>query len=321
MRGIYNSIAIRAIASASPRRVVENTFFSKDLGEKRVAKHIKMTGVKRRHKLEQGQKASDLAVYAAEKVLNYTGWSRNDIQLLVYVTQTPDLEKPATAFIIQKRLGIGKDCLVFDVNLGCSAFVAGLQIISGLLHNQGDKGLLLIADGLYGEKRSNLVDDMLFGDAGCAIAIEAADGYPLYYLHESDGNRYDVIYKEHGGVGYMNGNAVFAFTIDDVVKNIVRAKEYFSIQEADIDYYVFHQGQKMIVDNMVDICNIPKEKVLYSMEEYGNTEGSSIPITICHNRDLLQKAENVRLFMCGFGVGLSWGSVYTTIDTKCILPI
>lgn len=321
MNGKYNNIAIKAIASAVPEHIINNIDFAEELGEKRVRKHIRMTGVERRHKLTEKQRASDLAVCAANKVFEHTGWKREDIQALIYVTQVPELEKPATAFILQKRLGIGKNCIVFDVNLGCSGFVAGLQIIAGILHNSGGKGLLLIADGLYGEKRNNLVDQMLFGDAGCAIAVEVEEGNSMQYVQESDGTRFDVIHKEHGGSGFMNGNAVFAFTIYEVSKSIMSAKELFGVTDEDIDYYVFHQGQKMILSNLSEICNIADEKVLYSIEEYGNTAGVSIPLTLCCHQHLLQKKERLNLFMCGFGVGLSWGSIYTTIESKNILSI
>lgn len=321
MWGKYDNIAIRAIASTVPESVIDNEIYADVLGEKKVKKHIKMTGVRRRHKLVEGQKASDLAVNSAERVLEHTGWHKDDIRALIYVTQTPDLVKPATAFVLQKRLGIGKDCVVFDVNLGCSAFVTGMQIIAGLLHDNGDKGLLLIADGSFHEQRSSLVDDMLFGDAGCAIAIEAIEGHPMLYQQESDGNRYEVISKEHGGTGYMNGNAVFAFTINDVTHSIKNARQNFQITEDDIDYYVLHQGQKMIVSNLAEICDIPESKVLYSMEEYGNTEGVSIPLTLCYHREILQKKGLLRLFMSGFGVGLSWGSIYMEIDSKDIMSV
>ncbi|MBQ8982341.1 MAG: ketoacyl-ACP synthase III [Lachnospiraceae bacterium] len=320
MQGRYNNIAIKAIAAAVPEQIVNNEGYEKELGKKRLSKHIRMTGVERRRKLSEHQNASDLAICAADKVLEYVMWRRDDIQALIYVTQVPDMEKPATAFLIQKKLGIGKNCIVFDVNLGCSGFVAGMQIIAGILHNSGGKGLLLIADGRYGEERK-IEDQILFGDAGCAIAVEVEEAHELYYMQESDGTRYDVIHKQYGQSTIMNGNAVFAFTLYEVSQSIIKARELFGISESDIDYYVFHQGQKMIIDNLAEICDVPKEKLLYSIEEYGNTIGSSIPLTLCHNRELLQKKDKLSLFMSGFGVGLSWGSVFVTICPETVLGI
>lgn len=321
MFGQYSNIAIKAISTVVPENTIYNKDYAEVLGEKRVKKHIKMTGVKERHIMPDGQKISDLAVRAAEEVLNHTGYDRDNIRVLIYVTQVPEYDKPATAFIIQKKLQLGKECIVFDVNLGCSGFVAGMQIIAGLLHNSGGCGLLLLSNGNKEEKRERLVDEMLFGDAACAVLVEAEDGNPIMYRQQSDGTRFEVIHKEKNGVTYMDGEAVFAFTINDVADSILETKKMFGLKEEDIDYYIFHQGQKMILSYLVDICNLPVDKVLYSIEKFGNTEGVSIPLTLCSNREYLREKENVKLFMCGFGIGLSWGSIYTSVAIDSILPI
>lgn len=321
MFGQYNNIAIKAISTVVPESIIYNKDYAEVLGEKRVKKHIEMTGVRERHIMSDVQKTSDLAVRAAEEVLNHTGYERDSIRVLIYVTQVPEYDKPATAFILQKRLQLGKDCIVFDVNLGCSGFVAGMQIIAGLLHNAGGRGLLLLSNAQKEEQRESLVDEMLFGDAACAILVETEDGNPIMYRQQSDGTRFEVIHKGKNDATYMDGAAVFAFTINDVADSIPETKKMFGLQEEDIDYYVFHQGQKMILANLVDICKLPVDKVLYSIEKFGNTEGVSIPLTLCSNRERLREKKEVKLFMSGFGIGLSWGSIYTSVATDSILPI
>lgn len=321
MTGCFFSIKIAGISTCVPEKCIDNFTYEERFGEKRVGKHIKLTGVKTRHVLSGDKKASDLAYSAGEQLLKHLQWDREQINCLIYVTQAPDYDKPATAFILQKRLQIGKDCLVFDVNLGCSGFVAGIQIMSGLLQNCGGRGLLLIADSNCQDERENPVDEMLFGDAGCAVAMEKMENHRILYHHESDGTRFDVIHKEKNGLGVMDGSKVFAFTLNDVADSIKKAYKVFSITDEDVDYYFFHQGQKMILDNLVELCKISSEKVLYSIQEYGNTSGASIPVTICANRELLSVKKQIRSFMCGYGVGLSWGSLYLLLDTKDILPI
>lgn len=323
MFGKFEDICIQGIATCVPDNVVDNLIYAEQLGEKRVKKHIRFTGVEKKHKLKQGQKASDLAIHAAQKVMSYLDWKKDDICVLVYVTQSPDYEKPATSFVIQKELDITKDAMVFDVNLGCSGFVAGVQIVAGLLNQQGAKGLLLLGDGYYGEERESKVDELLFGEAGCAIAIEKTANSELKYYQKSDGRRFDAIYKPRNGRTKMDGNAVFAFTINDVADSVKESLSIFGLEEKDIDYYIFHQGQKMILQNLIEICGIEYEKVLFSIEEYGNTGGMSIPVTLCANCEKLQeiKKNSIRLYMCGFGVGLAWGSIYTKINPKGILPI
>ena len=257
MEGMFNNISIRGISACVPKRIVENISYAGQFGEKKVKKHMRMIGVTQRHKLSENQKASDLAEVAAKKLLNHLSWDGSSIDIMIYVTQSPDYDKPATAFVLQKKLGIKKDSMVFDVNLGCSGFVSGIQIVSALLREQGSRGLLLISDGVYGEERQNAVDEMLFGDAGCAVALENAEPNVIKYIQHSDGERFEAIHKLKNGKGVMDGNAVFAFTLNDVADSIKESFSVFQLEDEEIDYYFLHQGQKMILDNLIDLCEIP----------------------------------------------------------------
>lgn len=320
MHGKYDAIAIQGIAVTVPSQIIDNTEEAIYSDDKRLQKQIRLTGVDKRHRLTKDQTSSDLACDAAAHVLSHTGWSRDSIRALVYVTQTPDIQVPATAFLIQDRLGIGTDCIAFDVNLGCSGFVTGLQIISAILHNSGGRGLLLIADSLNDLPMQNTGNERLFGDAGTAVALESVPGNELYYYQRSDGSRYKTLYKRFQGPVYMNGKAIFAFTLNDVVESIQEFIQFYRLSDADIDYYVLHQGQKLILTNLAEQCGFPEDKVLYSIGEYGNTIGSSIPLTLCSSREYYTQ-ESLRLFMSGFGIGLSWGCIYTTVRTEHLLPI
>lgn len=322
MFGKYSNIAICGITSVVPSKNVENLdCVSDELTDKKINKQIKLTGIERRRVLTGEQTASDLATKAAEELIHNLGWEKDTIKIIVYVTQAPDIEIPSTALLIQKRLEIGTDCLAFDVNLGCSGYVAGIQIVAGLIHEMGGRALLLASDGRSNSKRQNAADYLLFGNAGTATAIEASEQHTLMYQHESDGRRWQTIYRKLGGSTIMDGNAVFAFAINDVADSIKRTMEYFSLNMDDIDYFIFHQGQKMIIDNVAEICGIPLDKMLYSLKDYGNTSCASIPLSICNETLKLKQQQQAYMYLCGFGVGLSWGSVILKIDTDTIYSI
>ena len=316
MFGEYSNIAIRGIASVVPPSKVENSdCVSEELSLKKIKKQIRLTGIERRRILTGEQTASDLAVKAAEKLLTELKWEKDSIRVLVYVTQAADMEIPSTALLIQNRLGIGIHCLAFDVNLGCSGYTAGLQI------QAGGRALLLAADGRSDSQRENAADYLLFGNAGTATALETSENHLLQYRHQSDGSRWKTIYRKNGCATIMDGNAVFAFAINDVADSVRQTLEHFSLTTGDIDYFVFHQGQKMIIDNLAEICGIPLDKMLYSLKDYGNTSCASIPLSICNEVRKLKQQQEVRMYLCGFGVGLSWGSILLTISTNMIFPV
>lgn len=323
MRAKYDNIAIKGIVTVVPKNIENNEEYVAKLESRRIKKQILLTGIKERRACINGQSSGDLCTLAADKLLDNLGWDRDDIKCMVYVTQSSDLSRPSTAFIIQKRLEIGKQCMVFDVNLGCSGYVAGLQIVSGLLHNVGGKALLLTGEsGTFENGYSVSTSSLLNGDAGSATAIEVDCKASTMYCEQcSDGYEYKKIYKPHGKPGFMDGNGVLLFTLNEVVNSIKSFKKDFEIDENEIDYYVLHQAQKMILDGVAKGCSINKEKILSSCEYFGNTSSASIPLTLCTEIEKIKCKELIKVYMCGFGIGLSWGSVVMDINTSIIYPI
>lgn len=322
MYGEYNNIKICGIASAVPTGVIDNVKCAEKLGNRRAKKQVMLTGIRNRHCVKEGQSASDLSCVSAEKLLQKLGWNRDEIRVIVNVTQSADLHTPSTAMVIQKRLGIGQDCLAFDVNLGCTGYVSGLQITAALLQNTGGKGLLLVGDGRYCEMPEiPNTDSLLFGDGASATAIELEDGNPMLYAQKTDGTRHKLLSVALDGTLTMDGNAVLLFSLNEVCQSIKEFKEHYHIAEESIDYYILHQAQKLILDGIARECNIDSEKVLASYAEYGNTSTATLPITICSNAEEIKKKERVKLYLCGFGVGLAWSSVVLDLDTNGILPI
>lgn len=330
MIGKFDNIKIQGMCSAVPEYVEHNMSFANVIGKRRAKKQIKITGVEERHISGKHQRTSDLCYAATLPLLEKLQWKREEIKVLLFITQGPNYNHPSTAFFLHKRLGLGKDCLVYDLNLGCSSFNVGVHAVSALLQTceTHDKALLLIGDtaGVIRNpeaslKPDDIAHDMLFGSAGAAIAIEKVEQHPLYFMNMSDGNGYDAIIGYKGRPSQMDGAAVFSFAINDVSDGVIHFRKHFDISEDDIDHYIFHQAQDLILDNIIDACDIPAEKELRSLRHYGNTSGTSVPVTVCANREEIQKKEKANLLLCGFGVGLSWGCIYTEIDTENILPI
>ena len=192
--GSVNNVKICGIASAVPKKYIDNIEFATQMGKKRNMRQIKLTGIEKRHICDKGQSASDFATYAAEKLLNHLEWDRRDINILVFVTQQPDLSRPSTAMLIQKRLGLDTNCTCFDVNMGCSGFTVGLQIVASMLSVIGGKALLLVADGRYIDGSDmQSTSDLLFGDGGAAAALEMKEGHSITFNQKTDGYRVDTI--------------------------------------------------------------------------------------------------------------------------------
>lgn len=331
MTGEFSNIVIQGIASAVPTYEENNSKYEKILGKRQLKRQTRITGASRRRISGKFQRSSDLCYGAAVPLMKKLNWKPEEIKVLIMVTQRPNYVFPSTAFLLQKQLGIPKDCIVFDINLGCSSFPVGVQVVSSLLQlcKIHDKGLLLLADTVkslsYPEckiKKNVITHNMLFGSAGAAVALEKVDDTKsLMFMSKSDGNSFDAIIQRFGVPANMDGGKVFDFAINDVSKDIIAFRDSFRLKESDIDYYVFHQAQNMILDTIDDACDIAKEKELRSIEEFGNTSGVSIPMSICANRNQFENKKSIRVLCCGFGVGLSWGSIFAEINTENILPI
>lgn len=326
-----SNVKIAGISSSVPSKEVDNCKYEKVIGERQFKRQTRLTGVLRKRLSGKYQRSSDLCCGAAKPLLNKLGWKASDIKVLIMVTQTPNYAFPSTAYLVAKQLGISKNCVCFDINLGCSSFPVGVQTVAALLQNceMGSKGLLVISDVVkelsYPEckiKKSVITHNMLFGSAGAAVGLEKVpDGSGLKIMSKSDPDSFDAIIKRYGHPATMDGSLVFDFAINDVSEDIIKFKKKFHLTENDVDYYAFHQAQNMILNAISTACNLPAEKELRSVEEFGNTSGTSVAVSICANKELISDKKNVRLLCCGFGVGLSWSILYAEIETENILSI
>lgn len=321
MQGKFTNVSIKGIMSVVPKHIEDNLMYVNKLGNRRIEKQVKLTGINERRACINGQNATDLVTTAADKLLDKLNWERDSIDILVYVTQSPELMRPSTAFIIQKRLNIGNNCIVFDVNLGCSGYVAGLQIVAGLLQASKGRALLLTGESHAFETNDISTSSLLVGDAGCATALEYEENNIMYFKQQSNGKEYKKIFRPYNENAYMDGNGVLLFTLNDVANSITDMMNSLELKDEDIEFYVFHQAQKMIIDGLAYGCKLDANKVLYSCNKYGNTSSASIPLTLCVNKDSLYRDRKNKIYMCGFGIGLSWGSVVLDIDSKVVYEV
>lgn len=342
----FDHIAIRGIAVNVPSSQVFNkdsTLFDK---EDEYKKFVDATGIESRYVVgDSGLCTSDLCLGAAERLLSSLDWDKNSIDCLIFVSQTPDYQLPATSCILQDRLNLSKDCFAMDISLGCSGWVYGLSTASAFLESGNFKrALVLVGDTTSmtksPEDRSTFP---LFGDAGTATALEYSEvpsqvsfefgtdgsGYESImikdggYRHPVNHNSLKVEVKEDGKIrsdvqSILNGADVFTFGISRAPKSIKRLLDKASLTAEDIDFLVLHQANKMMNDKIRKKAKFTEEQTLTSLAKYGNTSSASIPLSICAEKNKL-KDQN-RILACGFGVGLSWGSVlfHTTSETKIL---
>lgn len=328
MNGIFDNIKIAGVSCSVPSYTMNNMDFADYFGKKIIKKHGKMTGVKEHRLSNKYQKISDLCISAAQELINKLNWNKTEIKVLLLITQSEDYAVPSTAIAVADELGLGKDCLAYDINLGCSAFDIGTQTVASILQSQiqGTKALVLVGDVVFNfTPEENLTinaikDRLLFGSAGAAIAVERSSNHSFIFANYSDGSQYDAIMRYPQTELHMDGARVLEFAINDVVDCINDFRERNCLMEKSVDFYVFHQAQKLIVDSIVDACEISEEKVLNSYEQFGNTSGASIPLSIVTNLKMIKK-DKIRILSCGFGVGLSIGISYFELETDNIVPL
>lgn len=325
----FSNLKIAGFAAGVPKSVTrsEDAIHSDDYD---AASFIETTGIKER-RISNDFTTSDLCCAAAEQLIGDLEWDKSDIDILIFVSQNADYILPATACILQDRLGLKKECYAEDIALGCSGWVYGLSTIAGLMSGGDAKKALLLAGDA--KRRAEYELDTLMGFAGTATAIEYEEGAKGFNFHMgTDGSGHQSIIIPDGGARNMttphsfdlenvNGNMinrltprmegmdVFAFAISVPPKSIKSLAEKYDFDYQDVDYFVFHQGNVIMLNKIIKKLKVSPDRMPLSLPYFGNTSSASIPITI--TTQLKGKVENklTKFIGCGFGVGLSWGTV------------
>ena len=339
------NVKISAIATCVPAREVD-IYDNKSIYEgnlKKLNKVVKATGFHKRHILDENSHltAGDLCIKAAEKLFE-NGFSKEDISAVIMVTQYPDYFGPATACVAHGILNLPQDCLAFDINQGCAGYVYGLLLATSLINKNTKKILLLVGDTATKSNGTGLdaVDDMpIFGDGGSATILEyEPQADDIIFEFGTQGKDFDAIIARNGAFRnpptpksihnnkfdyghYMDGLKVFDFTMNIVPPSINHVMTGKNWQEKDVNYYILHQANKMILENIATSANIDVNKVLRkTLSKYGNLSCASIPSVICDEHTKFNNKQN-NVVLSGFGVGLSWGSAALTLDKPLVLPI
>ena len=324
---------IKAISYYLPDRVVTNEDLVKEFPEWDVEKVYSKVGVKERHLAAESETAGDLAEKAALKLFEEYQVSPSDIDFILLCTQSPDYRLPSTACILQDRLGIPTSAGAFDYDLGCSGCIYGMAVAKGLIAaGLASNVLLLTAETytkyLHPDDKSNRT---IFGDGAAACLISKEKGLAEIgeFVFGTDGSGADnLIVKTQGarfpeltGLStedddghvnredflYMNGSAIFNFTLEQVPPMMKQLLEKSGLGKDDIDYYVFHQANKYMLSTLRKICGISKDKFHIDLEHTGNTVSSTILISLKDSLEQGLICPGMKVMACGFGVGLSYG--------------
>ena len=324
---------IKAISYYLPEKVLTNEELVKEFPEWDVEKVYSKVGVKERHLAGENETACDLAEKAALKLFEEYQIAPADIDFLLLCTQSPDYRLPSTACILQDRLGIPTSAGAFDYDLGCSGCIYGMAIAKGLIAaGLASNVLLLTAETytkyLHPDDKSNRT---IFGDGAAACLISKEKGLAEIgdFVFGTDGSGADnLIVKTQGsrhpqtsGLSmtdddghvnredylYMNGSAIFNFTLEQVPPMMTTLLEKGGLAKDEIDYFVFHQANKYMLSTIRKVCGIPKDKFYIDLDHTGNTVSSTILIGL---KDCLEQGSiqsGMKVMACGFGVGLSYG--------------
>lgn len=312
---------IIGIGSYLPQEIINNDDLSKtlDTSDEWI---VSRSGIKRRHQAAEGEATSDLAVSAAKSALADAGVSANDIDMIIVSTTTPDLTFPATAALVQQKLGISHGA-AFDVQAVCSGFIYGLSVASAMIESGQARRALLIG----AETMTRLLDwsdratAVLFGDGGGAVVLEetelaAADEPHIVgsYLR-SDGNLKDLLYVDGGpsttgttGKLRMQGREVYRHAVGNIAEAINSLLAQHDLTVADIDWFVPHQANKRIIDGVAKRIGLPSEKTVVTIQDHANTSAASIPLAL-HELVKSGRVSSGDLIMLeAMGGGLTWGA-------------
>lgn len=323
---------IKAISYYLPERVVTNEELLKEFPEWSVDKVAAKVGVDSRHLAAPDETAGDMAEKAARKLFEEYNISPKSIDFVMLCTQSPDYFLPSTACILQDKLGIPTSAGAFDYNLGCSGCVYGMAMAKGLIAAGVAHNILLLTAETYNKylHPSDKSNRSIFGD-GAAACLVSTEGFAEIgeFSLGTDGSGYrhlivgtgasrqktvtglsctdDDGHTRYDDFLYMDGSAIFNFTLDAVPAMMKDILERNKMSKEDIDYYVFHQANKFMLNTIRKVCVLPKEKFFVNLSTTGNTVSSTVLIGLkdCMKNGLINKG--MKVMTSGFGVGLSWG--------------
>lgn len=342
MKIVLNNIKIQAVSTYLPENMLEMSSLIDLYGEKTVESIIKTTGVERVRVAAQDETASDMCFIAAESLIEKENISRNDIDAVVFVSQTADYRLPATSVVLQHRLNLSKDTVCFDISYGCSGYIYGIFQAALLISSGSCKNVLLLA----GDTTTKFINPkdraqrMVFGDAGSATLIAKGNSTMGFHIC-SDGSGFDKVIIPAGGFRmpsseetrkevtdsdgntrsleelHNDGMAVFNFIIQNGKSSINTILEYMDWNKEDVKIFALHQATSFTTNFLTKRLKIDKEVAPANIINYGNTGPATIPLILCdmyHNQSGIDTGKWDKAILSAYGVGLSWGSIACSLN-------
>jgi 3-oxoacyl-[acyl-carrier-protein] synthase III len=331
------SAKIIGIHGQLPAKVETNEDLARENPDWDMSRIAGKTGIVARHIAQPNETASDLGYAAAAQLLARQLVPIAEVDYLIFGSQTPDHFLPSDACILQHRLGLGKHIGAFDYRLGCSGYVCGLQLAKALVETGAARNVLLVTADTYSKfiHPQDRTVRALFGDGAAATLIgrsEAGKECLGPFVTGTDGSMaqcltvpagafrlprtVDTAAEQRDASGsvrsldhlYMDGQAIFSFALNTVPAATKRLLTEAKLPADSVDWWVFHQANRFMLENLVRSCGIPEQKMVYAMEQVGNTVSASIPLAIEAYQQQGKILPGQRLALVGFGVGLSWNA-------------
>jgi len=338
---------LHAISYFFPKKFNTNSDLSKEHPEWSVEKIAAKTGIEKRYLSDETETSGDIGIEAAKLLFDEFNIEKKIIDYVIFCTQSPDYFLPTTACILQDRLGLNKNCGAIDFNLGCSGFVYGLGLAKGLIFSGQASNVLLITAETYTKKihPKDKNNKTIFGDGAAATFVSKEKMEGLWnadikdFVYYTDGSGFDKLILKNGGYRgaihennvdvyqdgvyisndnfiFMDGKSIFDFTAFHIPPNIEKTLKLNGLSISDVDYFIFHQANKFMMNFVRQRCNIPEEKFCVDLADGGNTVSSTIPIALRRSIDKGFKYAKTKVLLSGFGVGLSIGSVILNFDNN-----
>ncbi len=343
----FKNIKVAGVACAVPKNEIKTESYKPVFGDEEVEKFMAMTGVKASHRTLEHQTCSDLGYRAARELLAHKGVEPEEIGTLLFSSHSPDYRRPSTAFVLQHRLGVPEEAVCYDISLGCSSLVVGMQTMASIMSTSDMRyGLLFVGDtagkSVNPHDRSSA---MLFGEAGAVMLLEKTqnDADQIKALVRSDGSGYKYMIIPGGGYrnlhaseevvmcadgnerslmnSFIQGTSVFTFTIFDVPRLIKDFWKQTATGPDDYDCFAFHQANLYILKQIAKKTKIPFDRMPITLDRYGNTSGASAIVSLCDVYGAGNDNMTIKVMACGFGIGISLGATSFEINTDDILPI
>lgn len=341
------NVALRGATGTVPNHAVKTAEF--DIFTQEEADVFDNTvGIKNRYLGPDELCASDLCYDAGVRLIEALGWKKDSIDVLIFASVTGDYKTPPTSSILQHRLGLLTSTFVLDIPMGCCGSVYAINVAGNLLSaGTAKRALLLVGDTAL--RMGSMKDKSrvpLFGDCGTAMALEYdSTAEDIIIDFNTLGEKYEALMTPHGGFRHpiteksfieedfgngiirapkdtlINGMDVLSFAISRPPISIKKLMDNYQLNTDNVDFFLIHQANKLIVDRIVKKLKLPTDKVPYDLQEFGNLGGASIPMLMTYNLAEELQVRPLTLVCSAFGLGLTWGTMLLKTKPMVVCPI